>query len=61
MILDRDEEIRQATVKVLKNNMKEMDQLKKQIKIQSKFVLLTTAGFLTSLGTCVFLYLKYVA
>ena len=61
MVLDRDEEIRQATVKVLKKNLKEMDQLKRQVKIQSKFVFLTTAGFLVSLGTTVFLYLKYVA
>ena len=48
-------------VRVLNENKKQMKELKRQIKIQSKFVFLTTAGFLTSLGTCVFLYLKYVA
>lgn len=61
MVYDRDEEVREAMVKVLNENKKQMKELKKQIRIQSKFVLLTTGGFLTSLGTCVFLYLKYVA
>lgn len=61
MILDRDEEIRQGTLKVLNESRKEMKELKRQVKIQSKFVILTTAGFLTCLGTTVYLYLKYVA
>lgn len=61
MVYDREKEINDAMVRVLNENKKQMKELKKQIKIQSKFVFLTTAGFLTSLGTCVFLYLKYVA
>lgn len=61
MVYDREKEINDAMVRVLNENKKQMKELKRQIKIQSKFVFLTTAGFLTSLGTCVFLYLKYVA
>lgn len=61
MIYDRNEEVREATVRILNENRKEMKELRKQVKIQSKFVILTTAGFLVSLGTTVFLYLKYVA
>ena len=61
MIYDRQRELDESVVKILNDNKREMKELKKQIKTQSKFVLLTTAGFLTSLGTCVFLYLKYVA
>ena len=61
MIYDRRKELDEATIKVLNESRKEMRELKKQVKIQSKFVFLTTAGFLVSLGTTVFLYLKYVA
>ena len=61
MIYDRRKELDEATVKLLNESRREMRELKKQVKTQSKFVLLTTAGFLVSLGTCVFLYLKYVA
>lgn len=61
MIYDRKKELDEAMVKILNDSRKEMKELKRQIKTQSKFVLLTTAGFLTSLGTCVYLYLKYVA
>ena len=61
MVYDREKELNEGLVKVLNESRKEMKELKKQIRIQSKFVFLTTCGFLTSLGTCVFLYLKYVA
>ena len=61
MIYDRKRELDEATVKVLNESRKEMKELRKQVKLQSKFVMLTTAGFLVSLGTTVFLYLKYVA
>ena len=61
MIYDRRKELDEATVKVLNESRKEMKELRKQVKLQSKFVMLTTAGFLVSLGTTVFLYLKYVA
>ena len=61
MIYDRRKELDEATVRILNESRKEMKELKKQVKIQSKFVVLTTAGFLVSLGTTVFLYLKYVA
>lgn len=61
MIYDRNEEVREATVRVLNENRKEMRRLNKQVQLQSKFVMLLTGGFLTCLGTTVFLYLKYVA
>ena len=61
MIYDRRKELDEATVRILNESRKEMKELKKQVKIQSKFVVLTTAGFLVSLGTTVFLYLKYIA
>jgi len=61
MIYDRRKELDEATVRILNESRKEMKELKRQVKIQSKFVVLTTAGFLVSLGTTVFLYLKYVA
>ena len=61
MIYDRKRELDEATVKILNESRKEMKELRKQVKLQSKFVMLTTAGFLVSLGTTVFLYLKYVA
>ena len=60
MIYDRKKELDEAMVKVLNDSKKEMKELKRQIKIQTKFVLLTTGGFLTCLGTSVYLYLKYV-
>ena len=60
MIYDRKKELDEAMVKILNDSRKEMKELKKQIKVQSKFVLLTTGGFLTCLGTSVYLYLKYV-
>ena len=60
MVYDRQRELDEAVVKVLNDNKKQMKELKKQIKVQSKFVLLTTGGFLTCLGTSVYLYLKYV-
>lgn len=61
MIYDRRKELDEATVRILNESRKEMKELRKQVKLQSKFVMLTTAGFLVSLGTTVFLYLKYVA
>lgn len=61
MVYDREKELNEGLVKVLNESRREMRELKKQVKIQSKFVLLTTSGFLVSLGTCVYLYLKYVA
>lgn len=61
MIYDRKKELDEATVRILNESRKEMKELRKQVKLQSKFVMLTTSGFLVSLGTCVFLYLKYVA
>ena len=61
MVYDREKELNEGLVKVLNESRREMRELKKQVKIQSKFVLLTTLGFLVSLGTCVYLYLKYVA
>lgn len=39
MIYDRRKELDEATIKVLNESRKEMRELKKQVKIQSKFVL----------------------